>query len=388
MPEVLELVTYDDLIIQMIDFMDANPSPESRRDARRAIESAMRVFPNEFKWTYYSKLGRIVVNASVQGAITYDHTGGSSERLVTWNTASIPSWAAQGVLVIGEVAYEVAERVSDTEFTLSITSNPGEDLAAGTTATLFRDTYPMPSDFVTVDQMYATDSTHLLEYVHPRDWLRARRFNVTSTNTPFSYTIVGDPNFQGAMAVRFYPFPDTKNPIDFYYQRRGRVLRIEGVFSGTINVTQGSSLVTGIGTNFKSEMIGSVIRVSGNKVDLPTSRVGVNPFEEERVVMAVNSTTELEVDQDFDLTFSDVRYLISDPLDMDSGAMFTAFIRLCEREVGIIRKMQDRQLLFDMYSRSLVVAKETDSRSTAPRGVGSTFHFQRLADMPLGPDVD
>ena len=389
MPLTLELMTYDDLIGHLTDFLGANPTSDARRDARRAIASALRTLPNEHSWSYLTQQGRVtLVGAITSGTISYDHTAGGRERLVTFDSPVVPEWATYGVLVIADVMYEVAEFINTSSLTLSINSNPGADISAGTSATLFRDTYPMPADFISADQMFSQDAWRRLEYVHPREWLLAHRFNLTSSGTPFLYTIVGDPNYQGAMAVRFYPFPDTTNTVDFMYKRRSRPLRVEAVQAGTVSVTAASSTVSGDGTAFTSSLIGSVIRLSADKIDYPTGRIGSNPFSAERVVMSVASSSSLSVDQNFDDTLTEVNYRISDPLDLDPGVMTTVFLRLCEREIGVMRRMDDRAGMFQVYEDALVNAKEADVRTTSPRTVGKNVYRQRLAYHPAGPDVE
>ncbi len=383
MVQQIELTTYEDLIIQMIDYMGAEGSAAARRDSRRAIRAAMRRLPNDHAWSYYTSTGRVNTVAPVPGSITYDHTGGAQERLVTFSTAVVPeSWATQGVLEIADIPYEVAEWISVTELTLSVHSNPGEDLDAGTSAILYRDTYPMPHDFISADQLYNRDNQ--LQYVHPRDWLALKTFGSGSAR-PAIYTFTGDPNYQGTMAVRFFPYPDSKLSLDYLYQRRGRTMQIETVSAGSVSVTNNSANVTGVNTTFTDDMVGSIIRISSSSSDLPTGRSGINPFNSERTVMTVSTPTLLITDQLYTATSAGDKYEISDPLDVEDGTMLDAFLRLCELELTTIRRMEGRTSVMKSYLEAVIMAKETDSRSTATKGVSSFVHGRR---HPVGADVE
>jgi hypothetical protein len=390
MSNTIELMTYADAIDWLVDYQRANPTSQSQRIARRAIHSAYRIFPNEHAWNYFYAVCRIdTVAPYTDGTVVYDHTGGSYERMLTLTGGIWPDWSTFGTVIIANIQYQVAERISDSVVTLTIDGNPQEDLSS-TSFTLMRDTYTMPSDFISADQMYTPESWRRLKYVHPREWLVAHRYNVTSSNTPYHYTYRGSPDFMGAMAISFYPFPDSATSIDFLYRRRPRPLRVESITAGTVTVSAGDFNANGEGTNFLDEQIGAVLRIGPTNGDeYPTGREGANPYEVERVMMNAVSTTQLEVDQVFTESFSNAKYVISDPLDIEPGAMTTAFLRCCEREVAILTRLTDRAEAHALYEDSLEDAKCADVRNTAPRSVYTENMWnRRLAYMPAGEDVD
>jgi hypothetical protein len=387
----VDILTYRDAVDWLTDYRDANPSAMSLRDQRRAVYSALRILPNAHAWSYFYQQGRVnTVGPFTDGTITYDHTGGDYERVVTLsgNTEVFPHWAAFGVLTIGNVMYQVAERRSDTQLQLSVHSNIGSDITTATSFTLFRDTYTLPADFIKADQMYTPESWRRMSYVHPREWLVAHRYNVTSSNTPYHYTITGSPDFQNCMAVRFYPFPDRATSIDFIYMRRPRQARIEDYHAGTVTIDSGDVYADGQGTVFTDDMVGSIFRVSDTD-QIPTSRAGANPYAEERMIMRVPSSTQIEVDQPFIGSYSESGYMISDPIDIETGVMITVFLRCCEAEFGKIARLPDRQELQAEYLSALEWARAADRRSTAPRSVYTEgLWTRRLAYMPTGNDVD
>lgn len=551
------LVTYQDLIDHLVFFAKGNPSPEFQRDARRAIQSAMDELANSHTWTYFIKQGRLNFDApQTDGSVEYDHTGnGSGERVLTLTGASWPAWAPYGAIIIGEIQYQVATRISSTVIQLSINNNPGADLSAGTEYTLMRDTYPLPPDLISIDQLYTIESWRRLQFIHWREWLVAHRYNVTSANTPYFYcvpneaeiltpdgwkghwelkpgdqvmgydpkwglldkpgrllwetllevhtfpfdgelydigngtlcteghrwpvldkqrlqhvkkvedladgdriflrgrhaqekflrgtelhtaadnpsgvkqllpihlplkrvpycgtvwcpqtpsglwmmkqgkdtsitgnTIMGDPNFIGVMSARFYPFPDSAITADFTYRGRSRPLNVENVRGGSVSTSADSATLSGDSTAFTSDHVGSVVRTSSGAIDYPTGLDGANPFSEERVVMSVASITSLTVDRVFNSSVSGVKYQISDPLDVEYGAMLNVFLRISEHEMGIIRRLKDLPALAAFKQDAILTAREADSRTSAPRSVDQEgWWSRRLAYMPTGADED
>jgi hypothetical protein len=382
------LLTVADMVEYLVDYQGGTVREESTRDCKRAIAQAIREFPNEHKWSYYYQLGRIVTRAPYStGTFAYDHTGGTYERLVTLTGGTFPAWAAEGVFRIGSVDYEVAERKSDTEITLEIGQNPGADVAALTTYTLFCDTYSLPTDFAAISELRA-ENWLTMDWVHPREWLALKRV-LTSAATPRNYTITGDPNFQGGMALRFYPHPDAATTVDFIYYRRPRRLFVHEYSVGTVSVTADSATITGVNTVWNSDMAGAVIRLSPDNKNLPTSFIGGNQYAFERLVAGFSNSTSISADYAFESSLSGVKYVISDPIDVEDGAMFAAFQRLCEKNITVLRKMKDKPLATKEYEIALLHAKNADSRNFAQRVAGGEPRYGRLPlhNYPLGSNI-
>ncbi len=393
---VRSMLTFKDAIDHLVFFTKANPSEDAYRDARRAILTAIDELAHIHEWTYFTRHSRIGLNAPyTTGTIAYDHTGGSVsgtdyERLMTLTTGTWPSWAALGVIVIENVAYQVASRIDDNNIQLEFNSNPGSDITAGSTYTLYQDTYTLPSDLVSIDKMYSENSYDELSYIHPRGWLRGHRHNVTSAQPPDFFTIMGARDFIGVLAARFYPYPAEATTMDFIYRARPRALQFESYQTGTCTVMADTTALTGVDTDWTSSMVGTVIRLSTDSTDYPTGRDGVNPFDQERIITSVSGITAAVVDRNWDTTRSTgVKYRISDPIDIELGGMTTAFLRICEQQVAVLRRLEDLEKIARLAQDAIERAMEADSRSTAPRSVytESIWH-RRLANMPSGADVE
>lgn len=377
------LFTYADAVEHILSLLGSMANSDTARDARRAVQSAYREFAAVRRWTYYISRGRITTVAPYStGTITYTN----STRTLTLASGTWPTWAAYGVVVIDSVPYEVASRTSSSVLILSVNSNPGANVAAGTTYTIYRDRYPMPCDFLAADQFMAIGSSIAYpKRVMPGDWLSPQRLSTTPA-TPRRYCFLSDPNYMGALAVGFQPPPDAAIPFDFIYHRRPRPLLIEEYKTGTATNTASSTTVTGGGTAWSSKHIGSTIRF-GTVAEHPTSILGANPFTYERIITDVASATSLTVDSAIDDAHSSVKYVISDQVDIEDGAMLVAFQRCLEKQVSIARHMPAKIDFNKMYLEALVAAKEADSRGFEPRR--ASVHegdYLRLADYPRAED--
>jgi len=385
-----ERTTYWDMVEYLRDFLGADVQGVVPRVVKRAIHSALRQIPNEHNWSYFYTHGRVNLNAPQDdGTIAFDLTGGAQERMVTLTGATWPAWAASsGYLRINNVIYQIDRRVSSTVLVLDPVLTPTEDIAALTEYTLFSDTYLLPEDFISMDRGLNEDNWYGMSWVHPREWLEITRYVDSFSNSPRFFSITGSPDVPGRMALRVFPYPDTARSLDFLYKRRPRTATIDQYTTGTVTVTAGSTTVSGSQTAFTSAMEGSVIRLSTDAVNLPSGLDGDSPFSVERTVKTVTNSTSLEVDEAIDVAHTGVKYRLSDPVDVEDGAMLEAFYRLSEMHAGIQRKHKDRMVLEKAYTDAMILAKEADCRVFQVRVVGQQRGFrQRLADMPSGPDV-
>lgn len=71
------------------------------------------------------------------GTVQYQHSGGSSPRLVTLTGGTFPVWAGDGDILINGTVHECTSRLSDTTLQLSTAHNPGVDISAGASYALY-----------------------------------------------------------------------------------------------------------------------------------------------------------------------------------------------------------------------------------------------------------
>jgi hypothetical protein len=395
-----------DIIEQGRDFLGADASGDTDRTVHRAVQAALRELVNSHQWLYYYNHGRIQARGFVtDGTIQFQVSSGSVPNLVTL-TPSVgtgwPVWANLGSLRtgsvttnnlnntgLGTVIYDVDYVIDSTHLVLKAGLAPIVDIVAGTSYTLFMDTYDLPTDFVNTDQGFADVSWGGMEYVHPNKWLQVNRYYQSYSNTPRFYTIMGSPKSPNRLCWRIFPFPDSDRTLDFVYKRRPRPVTRDSYTTGTVSTDSVGSpaLVFGNGTAWTADMVGSVIRLSSTQA-LPTGWSGSNVYVMERNILQVNSATQLTVDDAANASYSNVGFRISDPVDVEETAMLDAYLRCVEKHVAMMKNMKDAPIRSSMYEQALLFAKDADARSFASRvaGVGGPYR-QRLANMPRGPDV-
>lgn len=358
--------TFADLVDHVQAYAGKDADRNASADFRRAVLAAYADLPTRHPWSYLWSLGRVSMSAAyLTGTVEFDFTGGLNERQLTLTGGTWPSWAASGYVLIGNVPYEVDERVSNSVLTLEENSNPGADVAALTTYTLLRDTYPLPADFVVGDEIVTNEIGTIMAFEHPRSWSSMRRSNA-GPGRPILYTHTGDPETLGGRALRVFPPPDSAYALDILYRRRMRPLVYDRAEDGLATIAA-STAVAGTNTLFTSGMVGSVIRIAGNATDKPTGRTGNNPYVEERRITAVASATALTVDSAWTQTLSGVGYTISDPADIDYDVHYTYLLREMEKQFRLVARMKPIELEDREREMALIRAMESDSKYSGRR---------------------
>lgn len=368
--------TFADAVDHVLDVYALPDRSLHGRAARRAVLEAYRDLPYRHRWKYYERRGQIRTAASqTSGTIEYDHTGGAYERQVTLSGATWPTDARFYRIIIDNKHYDVEDYKSSTVITLTQGTNPGADVAAGTSYTLYRSSYPFPVNYRRGSELVQLDDTfYWPEFVSAKQALDWQATDPEPDGEPLYYTIRSAGEYFGGMAVEFSPPPSEAKVYDFIYEAAPLPLKhFNGkpeYYDGTVSVS--GTTVTGTDTVFTDSMLGAIIRFSAT-AERPSGMVGSeehdNPFAEQRVITAVNSETSLTIDSAVAGSYTDVGYTIGSALDIDPGPMLTAFHKLVELnfarfgdgkfaggQAGIQRRDAD-------YRQSLREAMAADNKS-------------------------
>ncbi len=380
-----EIWTFSDAVQQLLDLHELDTrSGLNERRARACILQAYRDLPSRCSWSYFYRQRILQTVAPYStGTVVYDHTGGSSERILTLTTGTWPSWAAFGRVIIDEVHYEVDRRVSNSIITLTESSNPGEDVAS-TTFQIYRSAYPLPSNFRSLVSIWNVDEQRQLSVSDPAQYHYTQSY-YDSPSTPCEIMIRSTGEYYGGLSLHFVPPPDTAQTYDLLYMANPRPLAIDEYSNGSVAVTVDTTTVTGTNTVFPAGCVGSVIRFSTTAAP-PTSVLGGilaggggtdNPFALQGVIKTRTSDTALELEEAASVAIpSGSAYVISDPLDIEPGAMLTAMLRQAEAEFCSRAGRADAQVKLAMARQSLREAMEADSRienTSVPRASYDPF---------------
>lgn len=385
------MFTFQDAIDHIVDYVGGNASDQLQRDAKRAAIDALRDLANAHRWSYHYSEGRIFTSApQTTGTVQYDHTGGTYERQLTLTGGTWPDWVRYGQIRIGNdpasvaggPVYEVEQQISASIITLDEVLNPGSDISSGTSYTLFRNEYLLPEDFIAQDEGLYQDNFCDMRFIHPRWWKRDERY-IYTLGPPRFFTIIGDRSQQGRMACRIFPASEAAKTIDFIYQRRPGNLRIANFSEGSASVASGSRTLTGTSGTFKSSMVKCSIRLSTDGT-APTNAYGENPYDWETQIIGFTDESTLVLSDAAPSTYTGVAYVISSVIDIEEGAMLTAYKRGLEKQISIGRTLKDKPSAANAYQSALGLAKDSDSRSFANRKAGDQHVFvRRLIDMPI-----
>lgn len=364
--------TYYDAVVAARDFVGGNSTGVAMPALLRAIASAYREVTAARDWSFLYKHGRVHVKAPyTTGTITYDHTGGTYERELTLADGTWPSWADTGVVLIDSVLSRVVSRESDTVVTLDSALNPGADVDAGTSYSLYPEYYELPERFERFEGPWGEGTWGLGRQVSADTLMALERFDPGSDDMS-QYTIGGIPGVYGKLALYIHPSADAAETIDFIYKCRPRDLRFSGHNStvdtaGTITAN-GSTAIVGSSTAFNSKMVGAVLRI-GDATNVPTSLDGRYPYAEEHVISSVTDTTHLTLSAASSLSSGSLKYCITDPIDLNI-AVENAFMRCVEKHLAITMNMKNKREMFAAYDEALFKAKGADHRSTQRRIAG------------------
>lgn len=377
------LQTMHDVQTMLLESIGGQTDDRALKVARRSIGEAYRLLPSYRNWSYYWKHGRIITDDDYStGTIAFDYTGGSNELELTLSGGTWPTNAAYGKVYIAGQVYDVDRRVSSTVLTLKAPLAPTADIAAGTSYRWFRDTYTLPEDVRAVNQLADLDRLVYVEYVPPSVWLD-QYANKSIPSQPDVFTITSDPDVNGRLAVRFAAPPYQAYAFDYVYQRQPRDLRVPDYSTGTVTVSSGGTAVTGTGTAWTSRMVGTVLRL-GTTTTVPEGIESGNAYQFQAVVTAVTSATALTIDTAADAAYTAVKYRISDWIDVEPGAMYTAFLRLAEWQFSHMFPRDDVSSRFTLARAAVEFAKDHDVRYVQNgRGVPQIS----VNNMPIGSDT-
>lgn len=358
------MLTYADLIDHALAYTGTDATTSATANYRRAVLNAYRVVATRHTWSYYWDIARINTAAAyTTGTVVYDLTGGLYERMLTLTDGTWPSWAAYGYVIINNIPYEVDERKSDTIITLTSQTAPAADIAS-TSYVIARDTYPLPTDYLESDETIINEIGTVMTYCHPRSWSSSRRLT-TGPGRPVLFTVLKDPDATDRMAMRIWPPPDTTYSMDSLYRRKARQMVYDRVSDGL--VSSSTTTITGVDTRFLSAHVGSMIRFAADSTDLPTGLEGGNPYVAERRITAVASSTSLTIDSALDSEVSGVRYVITDPADIDTSVMQEYLLREIEHQSRLLTRTKPVATEDEMYRLAYTQALEADNRYSGRR---------------------
>lgn len=354
----LRIYTYQDAVDLLVDYLGGNAEAAATRDVRKAVLEAYDELCGEKRWSHLSRSHYLQTELPETGTLAYD----AGTNMFTIDSSTFPTWAAGATLSVGDLRCRITTRNSSTTLTPHESTTPADDIATGTTFTIYKDVITLPENFISlVKPLDESNSSANCHYVTPDEWAYYSRYD-QSQGSPVAWTIMADPIYLGRQAVHLWPAPDTKRTIGFLGRFYPRRLKYSGYRTaervGTVSLS--GNTITGTSTTFTSDMVGALIRISENGTDYPDGEGGNSPYEYQRIITAYSSATSLTFGGDA-ITASGRRYCISDPIDLDRPVM-DAFWRGCERKVAHKKGTAEQDRAEGTYASALAKALALDSK--------------------------
>lgn len=366
--------TYEDVLVMLKQFCTSKAiSIGGEEMLRYSVESSLREIVSLRDWNCLRKPWRVPLVASQStGTLTYQESGGAYPYLCTLLGATLPSWAGDAQVRIGDNALpcDVDQVLSATQFTLRPPRIPLED-ATDATYKLGRSWYALPPEFVASWSPASHNAWGIGQYVSFDQWHILQKYHALSGTTS-RWTIGPAPNRYGTMALYIEPWPSSLTAYDFVMKCRPRTLAVSGQdpwnSAGTATVTAGSAAVTLSGSLLKSIAAGSIIRFSDSVTEKPTGTYGKNPYVFQQSIASIDTEAQtLVLGSTSPVSLPGVRYVVSDPIDLDQ-CIYDAFLRCCEKQVAgsadlPVSKIMEINRAYDI---AVTKAKIAD---TATRGI-------------------
>lgn len=367
----VQIWTYNDTVERVLDlFAQKRSIPRQLRLAKDAVQEAYRDIRNRHRWASYERRMTFQTDASFEtGTLSYDHTGGTYERQLTF-TDAFPSWTVGGKIRIGTGYFEIESVKSSKVATLKEHSNPGSDVTDSTFC-LVHSLYLMPPEVRYILQIIDTQDRTQIQVISMRLVQRNSIVSFPIPSTPYDAAVNSDPAHYGSLALEFSPGPAQSRTYDYTYIAYPRDLIIEKYSTGSVSLGAGSTTVTLAGGVFPETCVGSVIRFSKDNIQEPTGLIGStedidNPYTAERFITERVSDTEVTIDESISTgAVGPVMYTISDPLDIDPKVMLDAMFALSEAEFA--KRIRNKGEELSRYQKdaqiSVLRAKELDQRA-------------------------
>lgn len=353
----------------------AYPVSETGRARQIAIASiltAYREIPLKHDWTHLRRVCLINLQEPYSTG-TVDIADG----IATLSGGVWPSWSGNGTLLLGRDRFQAIERQSATELRLDPNQLPDDSSDNSYTLSLGR--YDLPADFGQLNRIYRQSGAAQLKIVGESEWPNVSSYWV-EPGTPLMALVAGHRG--GQLQLEIYPHALTSELLRVYYRAFGRPLTLTTPYKeGTVSIS--GRTVTGTGTVFPATSEGMILRLGGTAVG-PTGKFGDNPYVAAHAVLRRVSDTELILAEDAD-DFTDVKYTLDDPIDIDPNSMEEFFDRKCEALFERNSKMKDKDGYPSMRGSEKAAleaerrAREMDHR---PQNVDVDVHHDHFWPIP------
>lgn len=314
-----EIFTLHDLVHRLSLRSQSDPSMKNNALFSRAVQDAIRGLPGKHSWKYFIRQARFTTSARMQAEVSYDKTGGGSERILTivdgvniW-----PEDAGLGEVWINDLdkSYRILSRISNTEVVMEPAFSFEDDFTA--TITWGRSAYQFNREITSVHHMQNITLDRPIAFVPTADFQDIKHshwgFGITEVCTWQNHG-----SYFGASDFVLTPVPESVYEIEVTATTNPIIPRIHLISGTPCSITAGSSQLVCSGESFSEKVIGSIVRVSCDGTE-PTYYNNREFDFQAFIVSADGDTLTLSETASKDLIGRG--YAISSPADVEASTM-------------------------------------------------------------------
>ena len=358
-----------------------------RRRAITAVQTVYREWAYKHNWNYYNNTATFLTDeAQDTGTVTYV----ASTRVVTLAGGTFPTDAKLWKIKIEGVIYRIASYTDSTNIVLEPETAPEVNITTGVTFTIFHDTYLLEDNLRQILTIIDTDKDLEIGYMSSRNQEIRQNTYYEDSSDPLMYDFASHPDYPDRLLIRLLPSPSTARTYAYLYTKTPREIKVLNDY-GTATYATTTTITTSLA--LAADRVGSIIWIAPN-TSPPTGLSGLyntntnadefNPYLYSRIITGISGTT-VTVNETIASFTAGSGYLVSDYVDIQQGAMMTAFQRAIESEYckllnqstdEITRRERDA-------SKALIFAKESEHRHPYTHQSSSTYRANSLRNLGI-----
>lgn len=366
--------TAQDVVDYLLSATGGGAQDGEHRAIRQAVIHGVREVLHARDWLWHTATGTFTAQQKSTTASAI--TSGSA----TITVASTSDMVAGRLLEISPTYFARNPRVVSVTnaTTVVVDIDAKATLSSGTTPVLIQTYYDLPANLRDIDALVTATVGTLHCYISPQDWQRME-INTRGAGEPFYYTIMRSDQNNDRFQIRFVGVPTNSTNFYYTYRYQPEMVKYMGYEplcrQGTITVASATTpqSVTGTGTAFQSDMVGSMLRM-GTATNEAEPIGALRPFVAESKITAFTAASGAGA-----ITCADgglpvaatVKYAITDIIDC-SPQMFTAILSASEMWYARLAGKPGNDVVA-LFNRDLRLAMERDvvsPMSGRPKEIG------------------
>ncbi len=312
-----EVFTLHDLVHRLSLRAGVDMSPRYTAILVRAIQDAIRSLPSKNDWAYFKRQTRLTTSTAINPTVTYDHTGGAYEKMLTITSDHTwPADASLGEIVVEQRTYRIKERISTTVVTLEDDFSLQEDFTGD--VWWQRANYQFTRDITRIHSIRNLTVGRELAFLPSQSFID-QSWNSYGRGSVSYFTWQNSGSRFGSSEICLWPTPNAKEIIEVTATVNPQVPKtfLESGTEAVLSV--GSRSLTVADATFTKKLIGSVVRLSRNSA--PPINNEMDNWDFQAFITNVPNATTLTLSEALGDETIGGGYAISSGADIEAATM-------------------------------------------------------------------